>query len=45
MALGWPTKVTVHEMAENGIVATDDRFDQLGYIEEDGRVGVRLPRD
>jgi hypothetical protein len=39
------TKVTVHEMAENGIVATDDRFDQLEYIEEDGRVGVRLPRD
>ena len=35
----------LYEMAEKGIVATDDRFDQLEYIEEDGRVGVRLPRD
>lgn len=39
------TKMTVYEMAEKGIVATDDRFDQLQYIEDDGRVGVRLPRD
>ena len=39
------TKMTVYEMAEKGIVATDDRFDQLQFIEENGRVGVRLPRD
>jgi hypothetical protein len=38
-------KMTVYEMAKQGLVATDDQFDQLECVEEDGRVGVRMPRN
>jgi hypothetical protein len=37
--------MTVYEMAKRDLVATDDHFDQLEYVAEDGRVGVRLPRN
>jgi Trypsin-like peptidase domain len=38
------TSITVYELAKRGFVAADEHFDQLQYIEQDGRVGVRLPR-
>jgi hypothetical protein len=39
------TSITVYELAKQGLVGTDDHFHRIRYIEQDGRVGIQIPRE
>lgn len=37
--------ITVYELAKRGVVGTDNHFDRVQYIEQDGRSGVQILRE
>ena len=39
------SSITVYELAQQGIVKTDDHFGALQYSRQDGRVVIHLPRE
>jgi hypothetical protein len=39
------TTMTIYEMVQANLIRTDDHFNKLTYVAENGRVGVRVLRD